>query len=217
MKQLLCVVLVAFLMPFAAQAQEKNKEALALLDAVSSKYQQLSGFKANFEFSYKHPADQAASKQQGEIAVKGSKYRLKLPGQEIFNDGTTSWTYIEDGNYKEVTINDAAAAEDELTPSSIYTLYKKGYFYTLKGEEKVGDKLAQVVELTAEKRSASFRSVTLYIDKASKALLAWDIQDDQGGVFSYRFKQVESPKQFEDSYFVFDASAKGKVEIIDLR
>lgn len=196
---------------------QKDADAKKILDGVSSKYKSLKGLQASFEFTYSDVADGRSQSQSGEISIKGDKYHLKLPEQEIFNNGKTVWTYIESGGYKEVTINNASDMEDELTPSSVYTIYQKGYNYRLLGERKENGNTIQEIELTAEKSSAPFQKVKLFVDKDKKDLMGWEIFDDQGGVFKYRFKSVNTNVDLNESYFTFNPQKYGKVEIIDLR
>lgn len=161
--------------------------------------------------------DGRSQSQNGDITIKGDKYHLRLPEQEIFNNGKTVWTYIESGNYKEVTINDASEMGDELTPSSVYTIYQKGYNYRLLGEKTENKVVIQEIELLADKPSAPFGKVILHIDKVNKDLIGWEIFDDQGGVFKYRFKSIDSNADVPDDYFTFNPQKYGKIEIIDLR
>lgn len=209
-----CLIFSAFTSFSLAQKDPKAKE---ILDGVSQKYKSLKGLKASFEFLYEDLVDGRSQSQNGEIAIKGDKYYLKLPEQEIFNNGKTVWTYIESGNYKEVTINDASQMDDELTPSSVYTIYQKGYSYRLLGEKTENKVVIQEIELLADQSNAPFRKVVLRVDKVNKDLVGWEIFDDQGGVFKYRFKSIDSNAEVPDDYFTFNPQKYGKIEIIDLR
>lgn len=196
---------------------QKDPKAKVILDDVSQKYASLKGMKASFEFSYTDLSDGRSQNQNGEIAIKGEKYHIKLPEQEIFNNGKTVWTFIEDGNYKEVTINNASEMGDELTPSSVYTIYRTGYNYKLIGEKTENKVVIQEIELIAENTNTPFKKVLLTIDKVKKDLIGWQIFDDQGGVFKYRFKSVDTEIDLPDAYFSFNPQKYGKIEIIDLR
>jgi outer membrane lipoprotein-sorting protein len=209
--RVVCIVCLLGLFVQTAYSQ-KDPKAKAILDGVSQKYQSLKGMKASFEFS-----DGRSQSRTGKIAIKGEKYRIKLPEQEIFNNGKTVWTFIESGNYKEVTINNASDMGDELTPSSVYNIYKKGYNYQLLGERTENKVVLQEVELLAENPSAPFNRVVLTVDKDKKDLLGWEIFDDQGDVFKYKFTGLETDTDIPDAYFSFDPKEYGKVEIIDLR
>jgi outer membrane lipoprotein-sorting protein len=209
--------ILLLLIGFSINTQaQKDPKAKAILDAVSKKYNASNGLKASFEYSYNQTGS-AAQNQSGEITVKGDKYHLKLPDQEIINNGKTVWTYITSGNYKEVTINHAADLKDELTPSSIYSIYQKGYNYKLLGEKTENGNVIQEIELVSEKPKAAFKKVNLMVNKNTQNLMGWEIHDDQGGVFKYKFKTINTNLDLKDDYFVFNPQKYGKIEIIDLR
>ncbi|MCH7413289.1 outer membrane lipoprotein carrier protein LolA [Belliella sp. R4-6] len=218
LRKIIVVILLVAGISGTSSAQ-KDSNAKAILDAVSEKYLALEGLKATFEYSFGMEGESSPQSQKGEIAIKGDKYHLVLPdqGQEIFNNGKTIWTFINSGNYKEVTINSAGEMDDELKPSSVYTIYKKGYNYKLLGEKTVNGQVVQEVELKAEKPGQPFKKVTLFVDKNKKDLVGWEILDDQGGKLKYQFKSVDTKVKLADSYFVFDPQKHGKIEIIDLR
>jgi outer membrane lipoprotein-sorting protein len=210
--------LIIFLSIFTVieASAQKDPKAKAVLDGMSQKFQSMQGFTASFDFTY---SDQAGTsdRQSGDISVKGNQYRLKLPDQEIFNDGKTVWTLIETPTYKEVTINDVSQMEGELTPSNIYKMYESGFNYELLADKTFQGKQVNVVELNAEKSNAPFQKVKLMIDKSTKDLLGWEMFDGQGGTFSYAFKNLKSDSAIPDSYFIFDLKQHAGVEVIDLR
>lgn len=200
---------------FQASAQ-KDPKAKVVLDAMSEKYQSMKGFTAGFDYTYQD-AGVPGDRQSGEIAVSGEKYRLKLPDQEIYNDGKTVWTYIQTSNYKEVTINDATQTEGELTPSNIYKMYQSGFNYKLLADKTYQGKAVNVVELTALKTNAPFKEVKLMVDKTTKDLLGWEMSDGQGGIFSYSFKNLKAAPALAADYFAFDPKKYPGIEVIDLR
>lgn len=209
------LLLFLFLAAFEVAAQ-KDPKAKTVLDGMSQKYQSMKGFTASFDYTFQDgggPGD----RQTGEIAVSGEKYRLKLPDQEIFNDGKTVWTFIQTDTYKEVTVNDVAQMEGELTPSNIYKMYQAGFNYKLLADKTYQGKAVNVVELTALKANAPFKQVKLMVDKATKDLLGWEMFDGQGGVFSYSFKNLKAAPSLPATYFVFDSKKYPGIEVIDLR
>lgn len=197
-------------------AAQKDPKAKVVLDGMSQKFQSMKGFTANFDYTYQDESG-AGDRQTGDIAVKGNQYRLKLPDQEIFNNGKTVWTFIQTDSYKEVTINDVTQMEGELTPSNIYRMYESGFSYKLLAEKQFQGKATQVVELVAEKANAPFQKVRLMIDKTTKDLLGWEMFDGQGGVFSYTFKNLKAQPSLAETYFTFDVKQYPGIEVIDLR
>lgn len=201
---------------FGALAQ-KDKQAEAILNSVSEKYQSLNGLTASFEYTYSTSPGDVSQSNIGEVAVKGDKYKLLLDDQEIYNNGKTVWTYIKSNNFKEVTINTVEEDIEELTPSNIYSIYKEGYDYKLIGEKNQNGMTVQEIELTAQKKNSRFQNIKLFIDKAKKDLIGWEIKDDMGGVFNYQFKEIDTQVKLPDNYFAFDTQKHPDVEVIDLR
>ncbi|MBD3628327.1 MULTISPECIES: LolA family protein [Cyclobacterium] len=206
-----------FLCFFQVSFGQNDPKAVEILDKVSDNYQKLNGFSAIFEYTYSTEDEGLIQTNTGEVTVKGEKYRLTLNDQEIFNNGNTVWTLIKSSKYKEVTINDVEEDTEELTPSNIYSIYKKGYEAKLEGSSVMNGVPVHEIMLTAEKPNAQFEKIKLYVDKSRFDLLAWEIQDDVGGTFKYTFKDLDSNINIMDDYFVFNTSENQDVEIIDLR
>ncbi len=195
---------------------QKDPKAKTILDGMAQKYQSMKGFTASFDYTFQD-AGGSGDRQTGELAVAGEKYRLKLPDQEIYNDGKTVWTFIQTDGYKEVTVNDVNQMEGELTPSNIYKMYQTGFNYRLLADKTYQGKAVNVVELIAQKPNAPFKQVKLMVDKATKDLLGWEMSDGQGGVFSYSFKNLKAAPSLPADYFVFDVKKHPGIEVIDLR
>ncbi|WP_339717919.1 outer membrane lipoprotein carrier protein LolA [Cyclobacterium amurskyense] len=196
---------------------QSDASAVKILSKVSENYKKLNGFTGLFEYSYSTEDEGLIQTNTGNVTVKGEKYRLTLNDQEIFNDGKTVWTLIKSSKYKEVTINNVEDDADELTPSNVYNIYKKGYISKLIGSSEINGVPAHEILLTAEKENARFKKIKLYIDKAKNEILAWEIKDDVVGTFKYTFKELNPNVKIVDDYFVFKASENQDVEVIDLR
>ncbi|MEJ0033158.1 MAG: outer membrane lipoprotein carrier protein LolA [Bacteroidota bacterium] len=80
-----------------------DPKALETLDAMSKKYKAMEAFEANIVCNMTNEIDKVNEEFKGKITVKGNKFRLALPEQEIFNDGATQWTYLPAA--KEVNID----------------------------------------------------------------------------------------------------------------
>src|SRR5690606_27757083 len=207
---------LALMVNFAVMAQ-KDQTAETILNNVSERYQSLSGLTATFDYTYSTSPGDVAEKSTGQVAVKGNKYKLVLNDQEIYNNGKTGWTYINSNNLKEVTNHSVEGRADEWQSSNSYNLYKKGYDYKLLGEKQQNDTTIQEIELSAQKRNNQFQRIKLFVDKAKMDLLGWEIQDEMGGVFSYRFRDINTQANLPDSHFIFDTQKHPDVEVIDLR
>jgi len=198
-----------------AQVDEKAKE---ILDKMSDKYQNLPAYKTNFVYRLTNEVENVDEQFAGEIMVKGEKYVLLMSDQEIFNDGETIWTFLQEAN--EVNVDYYMPDEGDLSPNNIYAAYKKGYRYRWLETKKVGSRTLDVIELQPEDPKDPdkiFFRIVLNIDQADNTIHSWDMYDRAGNVFSYTISGFNPQFTAEDSFFVFDESKYPGVEVVDLR
>lgn len=193
-----------------------DPKALEVLDEMSEKFSRLGAFKAEFTHALENSTENINEQFTGEIVVKGEKFRLKMGGQEIFNNGKTVWTYLPEVN--EVNIDNYFPEEGDMTPSKIYTAYREGYKYLFVEENKVNGQTYQVIDLVPENAQKNpIYKVRLTINKESKQLKSWELFDKSGNHYIYSITNFEPGLQLNDSFFSFDPTKHKGVEVIDLR
>ena len=106
------------------------------------------GVAPTFAASFTYGTEGTTQTTQGNITVKGQKYRLKTSGQEIYNNGKEVSTYIKETN--EVNISDYEPSENDLNPAKVYSFDKKGFRYVFIQELKEGADTYEVIELSPE-------------------------------------------------------------------
>lgn len=200
MKKLIAFVLLS--LPVWGQA---NK-AVGIIDGMQKKYKSMGSFSANF--SYQTDGGNALT---GSITVKGTKFRLKTSGQEIFNNGKEVATYIKEIN--EVNISSFDAADGDLNPAKIYTFDKKGYKFTLVGEA-VG---VATVEMAPTAKSAQVKSVTMKINASDYTVKSWVIINKSGKKQSFTVTKLNTKAGVDDAFFTFNKKSFPGVEVNDLR
>jgi len=209
----LCSLAIAVISSLAlapAHAQG-DKKSSAILEAMSNKYQKIKSFKAAFTYT-----PEGAKPLKGEATVKGTKFRLKMAGQEIFNDGKLMATYIKETN--EVNLQDFdPTATGDLDPTKIYTAYKKGFKYAFLKEKKEGAKTLEVVELTPTSKTSQVNKVQIEVNKADKSINSWTIFQKNGQQVTYALNQFTPDVNVADDYFAFNAKQYPGVEVVDLR
>jgi outer membrane lipoprotein-sorting protein len=214
----------ASLIVFAAGAQKATSSnpvsndpaAKKILDAVSAKFKTYAAPQAVFTYKIENAQGKALSSKKGSVIMKGTKYRLTIPGMEIFSDGRTNWNFDKSAN--EVTVKDVDAASGEITPQKLFTnFYDKDFLYKLNGEKKEGAKVLQEVELTPTNKNRPYHKVYIWIDKATKTFYSARILEKSGNRYSYTINSFQPKTAVSDATFIFDKKKFPGVEVVDLR
>ncbi len=211
---------VAFFLVLAAQvvSAQNDEKAEKILSEVSAKTKTFKTMSANFVFAMKNKEMDIDEKNAGSIKVKGQKYAVKLPdlGVEVFSDGKTVWNYMKDGN--QVTISNVEDEGNELmTPSSIFSIYERGFRSEYVGEANVRGKKVYKINLFPDSDEYDVTKVEVAIDKTSMFLKTATLHSTDGNLYTILVKKMISNQNFSDTDFVFDKSKHDDVEVIDLR
>ncbi|HYC85430.1 MAG TPA: outer membrane lipoprotein carrier protein LolA [Chryseosolibacter sp.] len=192
-----------------------DPKALEILDAVSKKYRSIPGFEANISYTLTNETEKVNEEFKGKITVKGDKFKLVFPEQEVINNGTTLWTYLPEA--KEVNIDNYDPDSDELNLSKFYDIYKKGYKYLYLEDKTEGGVLCEVVDLVPEKKDAQFFKVRMNISKKDKSVQSFVMFDKGGNKYKYTITKFAPNGAIPDAFFTFDPKKYPGVDVIDLR
>lgn len=188
-----------------------DKKSTAILEAMSNKYQKIKSFKALFTYT-----PDGGKPLKGDVTTKGTKFRLKMAGQEIYNDGKLMATYIKETN--EVNLQDFdPTATGELDPTKIYSAYKKGFKYAYLKENKEGNQIYDVVELTPTNKNSQVNKVQIQVNRTDKSINSWKIFQKNGEEVTYKVDQFQPDVSVADNFFTFNAKQYPGVEVVDLR
>ena len=206
-----------FSMAFAhlCMGQAYDPLALATLEAMSKKYKAFTSFEANITSSMTNEVEGIKEEFKGKITVKGDKFRLVMDEQEIINNGTTVWTYLPAA--KEVNIDNYDPNSEDINPSKIYEIYKKGYKYLHLGDKTEGGVACEEIDLVPEKKDPQFFKIKMLIVKKDKSIQSWTMFDKSGNKYKYTISKFAPNVNVADAMFTFDPKKYPGVEIIDLR
>lgn len=216
MKKILSALLIVSGISFGSYAQQDVK-AKAILGEVSKKYKSYDIVKADFSFTLESPQNKAKETQQGTLIAKAAanKYKVIMTDQDMISDGKSQWTYLKKD--KEVQVSVADNGSDALNPAKVFTLYEKGFKYLYTGDQKVGAKVYQMIDLSPVDSKTSYFKIRLSIDKVAKQLSNVLILDKNGNKYTYTIKSFMGNAKVPESTFTFDARKYPGVEVVDLR
>jgi outer membrane lipoprotein-sorting protein len=220
MKKTILTICVAVLSIAAnAQCSTKNTDAEAkkVLDGVSKKYKSMSSVSATINIKSENAAGKSLGNKAGTVLSKGTKYKLAMPGQDIFCDGSTVWTYDKAAN--EVTITKFDANATGITPQKLFTnFYDKDFLYKLNGEKAEAGKTLQELEMTPCNKTRPYSKVYVYVDKAGSTIAkAKIIEKSSNNRHTMSVTKLTPNAAASEASFKFDKSKYPNVEVIDLR
>ena len=196
---------------------QQDPKAREILDAMSSKYKSINSFQADLSYTMTNEVEGINESYKGKIAVKGDMYRLMMQDQEIYNDGTTVWTYLSNLDEPEVTIDDNNPEGGDITPSSIFNIYQEGYKYLYLNSTTVDGKSYDIVDLVPNDKDAQYFKVRIEIGTKDRLLRTFTLFDREGSEYTYLITNFKSDVNLADSYFKFDTSKLTEDQIIDIR
>lgn len=208
------LALCAMILVITASAQYDPK-ALQSLDAMSKKYKAIPAFEANISYVLTNDVEKVNEEFKGKITVKGDKFRLALPEQEVINNGSTVWTYLPEA--KEVNIDNYDPNSEDVNPSKIYDIYKKGFKYLYLQDKTEGGVVCEEIDLVPEKKDAQFFKIKMFISKKDKSIQSWVMFDKGGNRYKYTISKFNPNVKVDDSFFAFDLKKYPGVEVVDLR
>ena len=216
MKKILTLCMIAILSIVQTANAQNDAKAKAILDAVSKKVSSLKSLKANFALHLAGANGKINDTKKGTFFMKGQKYRVTLPGQEIICDNKTIWTYLKDAN--EVQVSDYSPSEQTISPAKLFTnFYDNEYNYKYAGVRKVNGKNCDIIEMRPKNKSKQFSKVELAIDKGSNTIAGGNIYEKNGNKYQYDVSGFTPNASLGDDVFTFNAKKYPGVEVVDLR
>jgi outer membrane lipoprotein-sorting protein len=218
MKRILSVAFITLATFFTVKAQApkgmgySDPEAKKILDAVSAKFKTFKSVQSNFTLKIENAANKVLGNKSGTVYMKGTKYRIKVSGQDIFSDGSNVWTI--DPAAKEITLTKLDPSNNTITPQKLFTnFYDKDFLYKLNSDTKG----IQEIELTPIDKSKLFHKVIVFINKAAKSITATKIFEKAGNRYTYTVSGMNTNTNIADAMFIFNQKNYPGMELVDLR
>jgi outer membrane lipoprotein-sorting protein len=208
------LTLLALILAVSVSAQYDPK-ALEILEAMSKKYKSIPAFEANISYTLTNDVEKINEEFKGKIAVKGDKFRLSLPEQEVINNGSTVWTYLPEA--KEVNIDNYDPSSEDINPSKMHEVYKKGFKYLYLQDKTEAGVMCEEIDLVPEKKDAQYFKVKMFINKKDKTIQSFTLFDKGGNRYKYTISKFVPNAKLDDAYFTFDPKKYPGVEVVDLR
>ena len=212
---LLSLLFVLIANPYLSNSETQDNRSTQILNKLSKTYKTYKSVKASFKINIVNKQTNTSVTQSGVLYQKGKKFKVNISGQEIYCDGKTIWTYLEDANEVQISKFDPQAID--INPSEIFTIYEKGFIHSYVGQKTLGKSTVDIVKLTPTNKSKSYFMVKLSIDKLANKIKELSIHSKNGMVTTYSISDFRPNVEINDSYFRFNPKDKPGVIEIDLR
>lgn len=201
MKSTVAFLLLTFTTAFSFGQDEKAKKILDEISVKTKAYETMI-----FEFTVVVAAPgQDAITQNGKVYIKGEKFFLSLPEQEIYCDGETITTYlINDNECYTRSVEDVEEGEI-VSPSQLLTVWEEGYKYKYIQETTYAERPAHEIHLyPKDPADSKFHTIILKIDIERMEVVFFMVKGKDGTNTKYKISKFEKNTTISESKFVFD-------------
>jgi outer membrane lipoprotein-sorting protein len=211
MKKLLLITACSILTLFTLA--QNDPEAVKVLDRFSSAALSSPSVSVKFNLITVNEAENKKDTVTGSLIMSKDQYRLEMADNITWYNGSVSWNLLIKEN--EVTITRPGKKDDSFMsrPSSIFTLYKKGYKTKfIEENQKSG-----IVDLYPEDMNSELVRIRMSVGKVSSDLIGAEYKRKDGIVVYLIVKDYNLKTKPEPTDFSFNPKNYKGVEIIDMR
>jgi outer membrane lipoprotein carrier protein len=210
MKSLLSILILIW--PLILKGQN-DPEAIKVLDNFSATALSAPSVSLKFKLISIDQVNGTKDTIDGALLMAKDKYKLELPDNIVWFNGSVSWSYLI--AEKEVTITRPDKKDDSFMsrPSSIFTLYKKGYKARLVQDNTT----SYIIDLYPEDLKSELVRIRLIITKKTSSLSAAEYKRKDGTSVFLAVDDFDLSKKPDAGLFTFDNKQYSGVDVIDMR
>lgn len=216
-KAIISIIAAAAIFSSNIASAQQDPEAALILEKLSENTRSDSGIKIEFSVELEDQQRGFTDRFEGNMLIRGEKYKLELLDTETYFDGKSVYTFLRDAN--EVMISDPEEGEDEIfsNPVRLLTLYERDFRFRLRGEVTENGRTLYEIDLHPEERDMEFHTIKLFIDKETVQIESAVISGKDGSIYTLSVDNFVSGLDLSENDFSFDPEKYPGIEVIDLR
>ncbi|MDR2037815.1 MAG: outer membrane lipoprotein carrier protein LolA [Bacteroidales bacterium] len=193
-----------------------------IMDEVVDKFKSYAGVQVDFSLTITNLQDNSEEEQKGKIWLKNEKYKLELPDNILFFDGTKLYQYYPDVNEVNINQPDLEEVNDDediqlLHPQTIFNLSSKKFKSNLVKESTQYNRPVYEIDLyPVQLKTTKYSRIRLYIERNKLQIVYLKAFLKDGTQYTITFSPYNVTNALPDTFFTFDKSKHPGVEIIDL-
>jgi len=201
MKRTTLLLLVLFLnIPLFSQ---NSNDAKNLLDEVAQKVESYKNIYIEFNHKFDNSDADVHQETRGNVTLKGDLYNLNYMGTEQIFDGKKIYLIIHED--EEVIIqNPFKKGEETLTPSKMFSFYKKGYTYKMDELKTIKGIKIQYVKLIPIDSNSEISNVLIGIDINTKHIYTIIETGKNNTITTLNISSFKTNQPISEKLFIFD-------------
>jgi outer membrane lipoprotein-sorting protein len=192
---LLSLSLGLFLLSLNAQ-EDKDILAKKILTELSEKTKTYKSMSIDFKLTIK--SKEINESQVGKAQTKGTKFHYTTPDREVFCNGETVWSYIEEDN--ECYIDDAEDVSD-FNPSEIMTIWDKNFNHQYVKEVSAGSNVHEIKLFPTNPKESKYHTIVLTADRNKKQVKKVIIKQKDGLTLIFSINKFIANSEINDAVF----------------
>ena len=186
-------------------AQNRDPEAQALLDEVSTKVNGYENMVLKFKYVLDNSEENIHQETRGDITLAGDNYVLNILGMTRIFDGEKLISISPED--EEVTISTQNTDEENtITPSELLSFYEEGYNYKMDIIQNVRGRKIQYIKLNPIDSTTEISYVLLGIDINTKHVYNLIEIGNSSTKTTLTINDFKTNQPLPKSLFTFDAS-----------
>ncbi|MFO7574222.1 MAG: outer membrane lipoprotein carrier protein LolA [Bacteroidales bacterium] len=208
----IALLIIASALNLALLGQE-DPEAFKALDRFASVARAAPSVSISFVMITSDVMENRTDSIEGSVVIAGDKYRLTLPENTTWFNGTDSWNYMPSVNEVVITRPENDDISFFSKPSLIFEMYKDDYRVRLVEESSS----LQVIDLYPKDIRSEMIRIRMTVTRKGSELIAAEYRTRDGITITLTVKEYNLKFKPEKSYFDFNTSTYKGIEIIDMR
>ena|SRR5574344_751041 len=217
MKKIISLLTVFALCTTVSFGQNNTSaKAKQILDQVSKKTKGYSSISLTYSLVHTSP-EGSNDNANGDMLLKGNKYKLSVLDNVLYCDGKTLWTHMLEEKEVDIT-NVDNSDKSALNPVNVLTMYEKGYKYSFIQERFEQTRAIYVIDLYPENiEKSEYSKVRLSIDKDKTQLWKAEYFAKDGNKYTITINTFKVNQPIPDASFTFDKAKNPGVKVVDER
>jgi len=193
------IFLSALILSLSLTAQDK---ANALLDEVYTKVNKYDNIQVDFKYALNNEEANISQETRGDVTMSGDKYVFNYLGAQQMFDGNKIYTIVPEN--EEVTIDDKTEDEDTVTPSKMFSFYRKGHNASWDILQNVKGHKVQFVKLVPIDSNSEIAHILLGIDVETKHIYKLIETGKNGTRTTITVNSFKTNQPISKTLFTFD-------------